>query len=306
MTYAFDLLLPSRHPNAGTNAAKLGQWTFGVEVTDPFLAQQCGLGNLDPQHDSDCASDLSAIEAALLCDLPPPSATLATIRADSDAIGAMAVLSLRAMGREISAEARARIELVGKWDRFDQGQWADWRATHRPLPPIARTIDLGGPPIFIQSLGFIARASNLSVEDRVRLFEAWILHASLPSFALQGAAKDGHAQLSAWNQGQIAIESTDDDRIIIVRSQTPFGLRIGYRHAPIVIAEGTLSTGRKLTVAQFDRGHINMTQLVARLNVLETGWGGSATIIGSPQGAACGLPLKDVRDLATELLAEDG
>lgn len=304
MAYTYDLLVPASHPRAFENETKLGQWTFGVEVTDPFLAQQCGLGNLDPQHTLSDTSGLSAIEAAVHCDLPPWLANLVTIRPDSDAIGAMAVLTLRAEERVLDAGALARINMIGKWDRFDQGNWTDWRKTHHPLPPIARAADLGDAPMFIQALGFAARQHNVALADKVSLFKSWILHASMPSFALQGASQDEFAQLSAWNQGRIQIERTLHDQVAIVRADSPFGLRIGYRYAPIVIAEGLLPTGRKLTVAQFDKTWIDITPLVARLNLLETGWGGSATIIGSPQGVATKLPLEVVRDHVIEVLGE--
>jgi hypothetical protein len=302
MAYTYDLLVPTSSPRAFENDSKLGQWTFGVEVTDPFLAQQCGLGNLDPQHSPNDTSDLSAIEAAVTCDIPPFLANLVTIRADSDAIGAMAVLALRQKGCDLDSGALARIKMIGKWDRFDQGRWQEWHASHRPLPPIARAVDLGGAPMFTQALGFIARAHSVSMSGKVALFEAWILHASMPSFAIQGASQDEHAQLSAWNQGRITIERGDHEHIAIVRADNPFGLRIGYRYAPIVIAEGILPAGRKLTVAQFDKSWIDLTAVVARLNALEFGWGGSATIIGSPQGAASKLALKVVRDLVVDEL----
>lgn len=304
MPYNYAVLVPASHPRALDNELNLGQWTYGIEVTDPFLAQQCGLGNLDPQHTPGDNSGLSAIEAALHCELPPWLATLATIRPDSDAIGAMAVLALREEGREMDAGALARIAMIGKWDRFDQGSWNEWRKTHPPLPPIARAVDLGDAPMFIQALGFIARDHKAMPHERVNFFMSWILHASLPSYALQGASQDEFAQLSAWNQGRIQIERTEHSNVAIVRADSPFGLRIGYRYAPIVLAEGLLPAGRKLTVAQFDKSWLDLTPVAARLNLLETGWGGSNTIIGSPQGVSSKLPLEVVRDLVIEVLNE--
>ena len=48
---------------------------------------------------------------------------------------------------------------------------------------------------------------------------------------------------------------------------------------------------RKLTIAQYDPSYLDMDRLAQDLNMLEPGWGGSATLLGSPQGASSALSL---------------
>jgi hypothetical protein len=50
MPYTFVKLLPERIPGASTHNARIFEKsTYGIEVTEPGLARQCVLGNLDPQ-----------------------------------------------------------------------------------------------------------------------------------------------------------------------------------------------------------------------------------------------------------------
>ena len=72
--------------------------TLGIEVTNSQLAENCGLGNIDPQHTQRDHYDNdppAAIEAALDCELPKPGSEIITVKPDMDSLGAMAVLLLR-------------------------------------------------------------------------------------------------------------------------------------------------------------------------------------------------------------------
>ena len=100
------------------NAEWLGPSTLGIEVTSNHLADKCGLGNIDPQHQSNGHS--SAIEYALNHPIPPPGSKLVTIRPDKDSLGAMAVLTLRADGKEHSIN-KLLVSWIGALDRFGHG-----------------------------------------------------------------------------------------------------------------------------------------------------------------------------------------
>ena len=99
---------------------------FGIEVTIAALAERC-ISNLDPQHTE--GASRAAIEDALGVGLPPAGVVLATVRADLDSIGAMAVLTLRAEGKSLEP-AMERIGLVAESDKFARGRWPG----RRPLP----------------------------------------------------------------------------------------------------------------------------------------------------------------------------
>jgi hypothetical protein len=70
-------------------------------------------------------------------------------------------------------------------------------------------------------------------------------------------------------------------------------LRLGYCLAPVVVAATCAKAAdlggavRKMTIAQWQPGYVDLARVAALLNRNEPGWGGSAGIVGSPQGQAC-------------------
>jgi hypothetical protein len=53
----------------------------------------------------------------------------------------------------------------------------------------------------------------------------------------------------------------------------------------------------KDTIAQAELGWVDLPAVQAELAALEPGWGGSPTIIGSPQGVSSSLTLEQVTDV---------
>ena len=99
MAYRYGTLRTDNSDAARANNDEwLGAQTLGIEVTIGTLARRCELGHIDPQHRMGGKS--SAIEDSLEWPLPPHDSRLVTIRHDRDSIGAMAVLMLRAEGKE--------------------------------------------------------------------------------------------------------------------------------------------------------------------------------------------------------------
>lgn len=288
------------------NEGWLGPETLGIEVTVPALAAHCGLGNIDPQHDGSC-DPRAAIEVALTAPPPPPGAALVTVRADADALGAMAVLRIRAAGRTLPEDSLTRIADIARWDRLERGDWAAWQAANPPLFRPAIAIDLKGKRLELKIVDALVRLDDRTVEARVEALAEWLLagHTTLPEAAVKAALDHEAALLSAWNRAAITVQRHESGRIAVLRSAPgapPGGMDLAYRIAPVVVAEGYLPTGRKLTVAQFEPGWIDLPALCAELAAREPGWGGSATIIGSPQGAACALALDAVAGMATARL----
>lgn len=115
MAYRFGLLRIDVSAEADKyNSKLLGEKTLGIEITSDFFSNQCGLGNIDPQHQEQSTS--SAIEEALIFPLPENGSTLVTIRLDKDSIGAMAVLDLRREKKE-SLIDKMLITWIGVMDR---------------------------------------------------------------------------------------------------------------------------------------------------------------------------------------------
>lgn len=120
MSYKYGLLRLDDSKDAELhNDSLLGAMTLGIEVTDAIFASRCGLGNVDPQHNSAGRSlntrAISAIEESLSYPLPPDGAMLATQRPDKDSLGAMAIFVIRLE----RAEAKINTRLVFAVGRLD-------------------------------------------------------------------------------------------------------------------------------------------------------------------------------------------
>ena len=287
MTYSFALLTPSRAPDAeALNAPWLGPGTLGVEVTEPALAACCGLGNIDPQHSPDALAPRAAIEAALAHPLPPPGARLVTVRRDVDACGAMAVLCLRARGVRLSPEALERAALAAQADAFRFGAWPGRRA----LPLSAAEIDEVG--VGVQSLGaMIGGVAGADIGEGVAAMEIWLTEGRAPEPWLRQAEQAAQALWRALADGAVRVRLDEDTRIAVVEGFAPGALRLGYRLAPVVVAASTMNRASKYAIAQFAPGSIDMRAIKDSFAAREPGWGGSATLLGSPQGVGSALDL---------------
>lgn len=297
MTYRFALLDPRPIPAAETaNAAvfSLGP-VLGVEVTVAALAARCSLGNLDPQHAGQDAST-AAIEEALVAALPPADAVLVTVRADCDAVGAMAVLCLRAEGATLGEEILARIGRVAAADKSDRGPWQP-----RPLP----TAEMPWPAEAREYAALSAAIADFKVpvEARVAAMRAWLEAGEIPARYLGVVDAERAESARALATGEIAIRTVADGRVAVVESGHRAALGLGYCLAPVVVARNPsfkLGAGEphvKYTCAQHGPGYADIRAAGHELAGLEAGWGGSPTIVGSPQGVSSQLTLEQVTDV---------
>lgn len=300
--WRYGLLAPARAPGAeADNAPWLGPRTLGVEITEPSLAQRCGLGNLDPQHGG-LGAGRSAIEGALSWPVPPEDARLVTIRPDADAFGAMAVLALRRHGRALKPAGLARLDLIAACDGFDLGLWEAWISRRGPLARPADVDDVAHLPEDYRSLTALAMDGDRAVANRVRALGRWLQDGRLDPAARALARAHAARLAEAWNAGQIEVGCGLHPDLAIVRAAVPGGLQLGYRLAPVVVAEGGRGEARRLTVAQFDSRRLDLVLLKTRLAELEPGWGGSSTLIASPQGVGTRLSLADLEALVWETM----
>lgn len=278
------------------NRALLGPGTLGIEVTEPRLAAGCGLGNIDPQHRPDGGA-VAAIEAACDWPLPQTGATLVTIRPDADAYGAMAVLGLRQTGVAIDPAMGRRIAALARADRFDHGPWPGMRSR----PGSAQEIDeIGSGTDDLGALAAGLADPRLTAEAGVTATRAWITGDGAPTAWRNRAAGAAAVLFAALTDGRVRLAAVDPGRIALVTGAVPGALRLGYRLAPVVVALDEGPRGippepwRRITIAQWRAGHVDLMRVVALLGASEPGWGGAPCIIGSPQGAPCRLALPQV------------
>ena len=305
--FEYTLLRPLRAPGAAAhNAPLLGPATLGVEVTEPELARRCGLGSIDPQHGAVRGAG-AAIEAALDWPPPPLGSRLVTLRPDADALGAMAVLSLRARGAELGQAAEDRIAFAGRWDGFAQGSWREFVRARGPLPRPASAEDVRLFPLEYAALASIAADAARPLTRRVALIRRWLLTGQIPPAARAAAGASAEALARAWSEGALSITRAPDAPLAIVIGAALGGLALAYRFAPVVVADQADAAARKVTIAQYEVGHADLSGLAAALGRMEPGWGGSATIIGSPQGAGTRLPLEIIeRETRARLFPDSG
>jgi hypothetical protein len=167
--------------------------TLGIEVTHAVRADECGLGNIDPQHGHgrgwNASAGRSAVEVATsqLYSFPPAGSILATIRPDLDSVGAMAVLVLRHLSLwpedltdediaqgHAGAGAWLRVERIARADSFTPG--APWAP--RPLPTRGQPWPSTSAPVTeTHELAPVAEicSGSLPLEDRVAVVAMWLL-----------------------------------------------------------------------------------------------------------------------------------
>lgn len=274
--------------------------TLGIEVTEPLVAALCGLGNIDPQHGTNLSSTApAAIEVCLHHPLPPEGSTLLTIRPDLDALGAMAVLLIRANGQPLGQDLRDRVTSIAAADRFDCGIWPG----PRPLPCTVSEVLADGDGEELAVLNACAFDRTLTLEARVMALAQWMLNGCLPQGYREQLHRRAKALLQSLTVGTTRIEAVAGGRIATVLSMEPGALRLGYRLAPVVVALNPLHPfgdgvrGRKYTIARWADGDADLDHLVGRITGLEAGWGGQAGIKGSPQSGSSSLTLEVLVDL---------
>jgi len=269
---------------------------YGIEVTVPALAERC-VANLDPQHTGGDANR-AAIEEALTAELPPAGIVLATIRADLDSVGAMAIFSLRLRGENLEP-AKERICLVAESDKFARGGWPGRRALPTRDNPWPEQVSAESS----RPLAAIAAAVSdfrVPLEERVALMERWLLTGEEPAEYREKVERERAEMISALESGVIKVREAAGGRIAVVESIHRAATSVGYCIAPVVVAlnpEFRFQGGepiRKFTVCQFEAGYVDLKSVFAELSELEPGWGGSPTIGGSPQGVNSRLAINQV------------
>lgn len=295
MVYNYVLL--EMHPEIACPAEVLGPETLGIEVTIPKLACGCGLGNVDPQHGPQGSLAQAAIEACWAWPVPACRSSLVTLRADLDALGGMALLTLRAEGYPLHTALRQRIRAVAREDRFERGAWRGRRGLAATAAKIARSMNSGcGVP----AVHALAWDPSVPLVGRVGMIKEWLVDGIVPTTYRDRAREYAKSLLRELRRGQIAVSTTADGRIAVVESEMAGALRFGYCRAPVVVALNPRfqpengAPQRKITIAQYTRGHADLRAVAADLGRCEPGWGGSPNIIGSPQGIASSLDLNEV------------
>jgi hypothetical protein len=279
-SYEFALLDPRRGPQAETVNDRVfaAGPVYGVEVTVPALAARC-VENIDPQH---TGGDITtaAIEVALTSELPPAGATIATVRPDLDAFGSMAVLAMRADGVEFEDGIRGRIQEIAAADKAE----SEWR-------PGLDVDAVSGR----QALLVVVFDARRDVAERVAAVRTWLETGTFPG--LEAAVVQVRRERSEQVVLDREVRLVAGGRVAVIESTSRFAIGVAYRHAAVVIAVNPAfgfqggPEHRKVTICQAEPGHVELGEVRDELAAIEAGWGGSPTIIGSPQGESTTIEL---------------
>jgi hypothetical protein len=267
---------------------------IGVEVTVPALAGLCDV-NIDPQHGTGGDPSMSAI--ALIArhgiDLIPKGAqkvAFATVRPDLDAFGGIALLwwELQApysVQQHSSTAMRSRIEAIHLSDAFSRGEW--------------QPRELGtGENSFLAAIARCVSDFKVPMRDRIEAVQRWLETGEEPAGYRAAYERESEEILKAIASGETSVEASGDygypaqGRVCVVQSRLRAATSVGYTQAPTVVAlnpafsMGGAPPTRKFTICQYRPGYVDLPAVRDELASLEAGWGGSPTIIGSPQGVA--------------------
>ena len=321
LPYQYGQLDPRKGPDDEPNKELLGKNTLGIEVTIPRLSERCGLGNIDPQHTE--GLQISAVQYVLQkyesgdFKLPPEGSVLVTIRPDADAIGTMALITLLLEGEKITREIKERIALINKIDSFVSGKWPGKQplpSKENPWP--SSSFASGEERKEFSIVTAISMDNTLPLSERIRLVMEWLKTDKAPKEYQDMVNRERQEMISALENGEIKIEVREVNGIPVALVESTYlgGTTLAYTQAPVIIVKnpkhvfpGIEGTYLKYTVAQYNPGWVDLNKVKEELNKLENGWGGSQTIIGSPQGISSTLEMGQIFEIvAKNIIAQKG
>ncbi|NTW30024.1 MAG: hypothetical protein HGA33_02015 [Candidatus Moranbacteria bacterium] len=215
----------------------------------------------------------------------------------------MAIFTIRAGGQEPDWDEEnysgfhARIRLVAAADTFARGNWPG----QQPLPTRENPWPVSGSAEGTRELAAMAAAAadfKVPLARRVGMMTKWLLTGEEPESYRSQVERERLDLIAAIEAGEVKI--TRLNNITAVETTHRAATMVGYLSAPIVVALNPAfrfaggEPHRKFTVCQYTAGYVDLRAVVAELAAMEAGWGGSPTIIGSPQGVGSILTIDDV------------
>jgi hypothetical protein len=267
---------------------------IGIEVTNSELQNFLHF-NIDPQHEI-FPQNISCIEKIL--ELKDELYTLKqnfekiciiTIRPDSDSIGSFALLDLIFNNQlKNKNDILINTKRIGSYDQHGRDNWKENIKPIFSLPP---------------SLLTMIADHTLNISEKVSNVKQFLLTGKFKTYNFYSDI--------AYKKNKIAIDKTNIDIIIqkklaYVESSYRGAISKGYKYCPVVIAKNphyifglgnNKINGIKYTIAQYNENYIDLNKILNRILELETGWGGSKTIIGSPQDRSSVLTKTDIIDI---------
>ena len=111
-------------------------------------------------------------------------------------------------------------------------------------------------------------------------------------------------------RGDITYRVEHSGKLSLVTSTNIAGTTVGYSMAPVTAVTNPAFSFQgnppvvKHTVCQYKLGYVDLSAVMNELNDIEPGWGGSPTIIGSPQGMSSKITQEQLSEIIGRHLAE--
>lgn len=269
---------------------------IGLEVTIPNINKLLNF-NIDPQHGwngkKDYARKITCLEKMMevLPYLKPFQSKIVHLfflKTDLDSISAAGILDIYLNTDLIfTPKMNERIKVIADYDRHGRDTLF---LTDQQSIRIPRGLFM-----------FISGWKN-SLEQKVEAAKKWIINGTFDGLSdFNRIANHNAREAINFSKVQIIIPR----KLVFVRSIKRGACGIGYKFAPIVIALNpsyrygfgeSRVYGKKWIIGQMNDKFINLTKLVRLIEKQERGWGGSSTIIGSPQDRPSKLTKNEVID----------
>ncbi len=268
---------------------------IGLEMTVPNLAELCDK-NIDPQHTEGnetkcCAQDIYENAPKLLGwykSKDPEKIVFATNRVDVDSVASYVLADRYLQGQDLGL--KESIEKINEHDAFQGAKWEGPKPIEQAFDPENKTGALASSiKVFM--------VTSKNIED----VKSFIDTGCVDEAVMDSYRKSQQGIIDKVKSGDIKTEVVGG--VAYVETTLPCATNVGYSMAPVVVAtnpamrapDGT--TYRKVSVCQHEAGYVDLGTVKSELSQKETGWGGSPTFIGSPQGQDCTTELSDIKKL---------
>ena len=273
---------------------------IGLEITIPEISKKLTY-NIDPQHH--LKTWLEGKESNTTCiekfkkflpkigEMNGKELHVFFLKPDLDSISSAAILDIYLDNPSwiFQDEISERICAIAEYDRHGRTY-----NKFRHFPKIPRGLFM-----------YVAGWKN-SIYDKINMTKTWILDGTFKDISKFNRIADKKFKQSIFNsKPEIIIPK----KLVLIKSVNRGACGIGYKYAPVTIAlnpsyrfgiDDSRIYGKKWIIAQQTNGFVNMSEILEELSNIESGWGGSPSIIGSPQDRPSKILKDDIINIVTQ------
>ena len=273
---------------------------IGLEITIPEISKKLTY-NIDPQHHlkiwlDNKESNVTCLEKfrnflPRVNEMTGKELHVFFLKPDLDSISAAAVLDIYLDNPTwiLQEDISERIQAIADYDKH--GRICN-KLLHSPKIPRG---------LFM----YVAGWKN-SIYDKISITKTWILDGTFKDISKFNRIADRKFKQSLFNS---KTEIIIPKKLVFIKSINRGACGLGYRYAPVTVAlnpsyrfgiDDSRIYGKKWIIAQQSNGFINMSGILEELSKIEPGWGGSPSIIGSPQDRPSKILKDDIIDIVIQ------